>query len=332
MRIFSQSMFRVRDAGWSLFAPCLAVLWCGLSAGQDAPPVAKKEAAVVPQTKVAKLESPSDATLAMIRAQADKFIEVFNKHDAKAVAECWTEDGEYVDETGEVYAGREAIEKGYARFFAENPNARIKVMIDSLRLLGDVAAIEDGRTTVDPPFAGAPAFGKYTAVHVKVNGNWLMATVRDSRIEMSSNYGALADLEWLIRTWTAEAHGAKTESTCRWVANKSFVERQYSVTNADGSTTSGVQMIGWNAQEGRIQSWTFSSDGGHAVGAWTPTENGWAAEMHGMTIDGTPTSSINFFVRLDDNAYAWQSTQRTKGGVTLPDTDEVVLKRQPVTR
>jgi hypothetical protein len=78
-------------------------------------------------------------------------------------------------------------------------------MIDSLRMLSDVTAIEDGRTTVDPPFAGAPAFGKYTAVHVNVNGNWLMATVRDSRIEIPSNFGSLADLDWLIGTWTAEA-------------------------------------------------------------------------------------------------------------------------------
>jgi catalase (peroxidase I) len=90
-------------------------------------------------------------------------------------------------------------------------------------------------------------------------------------------------------------------------------------------------MIGWNPQEGRIQSWTFSSDGGHAV-LLGPLRIMAGRLKCGITIDGTPTSSVNFFVRLDDNAYAWQSVQRTKGGVTLPDTDEVVLKRQPVTR
>ncbi|MHB8971139.1 MAG: hypothetical protein ACYC3X_17355 [Pirellulaceae bacterium] len=38
--------------------------------------------------------------------------------------------------------------------------------------------------------------------------------------------------------------------------------------------------------------------------------------------------AINVLTRLDDNAYTWQSVRRTAGGMTLPDTDEVVLKRR----
>lgn len=337
MTRFYSARVRIPNLVGASAALSAAILFGGLCSAQETPAAPKKEPAApaakaAPAPAAAAQSSPEDAQLAAIRAQADHFVEVFDKHDAKAVAECWTENGEYVDETGEVYAGRDAIQKGYERFFKENPQARIQIKIDSLRMLSDVAAIEDGRTIVDPPFAGAPAFGKYTAVHLKVNGNWLMATVRDSRVEMPSNYGGLNDLEWLIGTWRGEAHGAKSESNCSWVAGKSFVQRQFTATNPDGTTLSGIQIIGWNAQDGRIQSWTFSSDGGNAVGAWSPIENGWAAEMHGMTNDGTPTSSINLFTRLDDNAYAWQSVQRTKGGVALPDTEEVVLKRQQATR
>ena len=54
--------------------------------------------------------------------------------------------------------------------------------------------------------------------------------------------------------------------------------------------------------------------------------------MRGTTGDGTPTTSVNQLRRLDDNAYVWQSVQRTVGGMTLPDTDEVVWKRQPASR
>jgi hypothetical protein len=201
-----------------------------------------------------------------------------------------------------------------------------------LRLLSDSAAIEDGHSIVEPAPADAPAIGKYMAVHVKVDGKWLMSTVRDSRIETPSSYGNVADLEFLIGTWTAEEHGAKAESVCRWVANKSFVQRDHTVTHPDGTTTSGVQLIGWNPQEGHVQSWDFSSDGGHAVGVWSPHESGWTAEMQGITGDGTPTSAIVHLTRLDDNAYAWQSVQRTAGGVSLPDTDEVVLKRRTTDR
>lgn len=283
-----------------------------------------------------KSPSPSDkpqakdaAELNAIRAGAQAFVAAFNKQDAKAIAALWAAHGEYVDDSGRKYSGREAIEDGYARFFADNPKAQIRLVIDSLKLLSDDAAIEDGRAFVEPAPPGAPGISKYLVVHVKVDGKWRMSTVRDTWIETPSGYANVADLEWLIGTWTAEEHGAKTVSVCRWVANKSFVERTYTVTQADGTKTSGVQLVGWNPQEGRVQSWNFSSDGGHAVGLWSPHTGGWTAEIRGMTGDGTPTTSVNTLTRLDDNAYVWQSLQRTLGGQQLPDTDEVVIKRQP---
>ena len=131
---------------------------------------------------------------------------------------------------------------------------------------------------------------------------------------------------------TAETHGAKIESVCRWVANKSFVERRYTTTLVDGTKMSGVQLIGWNPNGGHVQSWDFSPDGGHAVGTWVPNDGGWSAQMRGVTGDGTLTTAINQLRRLDDNAYVWQSIQRTAGGMVIPDTDEVVLKRIPVAR
>ena len=229
---------------------------------------------------------------------------------------------------GAAYVGRDAIENGYAAFFADSPKVTLRIMIDSISLLSDSTAIEDGRAVVDPPPEGIPGFSKYTAVDVKVGGKWRMASVRDTHVETPSAYRYVADLEFLIGTWTAEDQRNKTVSVCRWVANKSFVQRDYTITSVDGTKTAGVQIIGWNADEGHIQSWNFSPDGGHAIGAWTPAEEGWTAEMRGVTGDGIITTSVNTLRRLDDNAYVWQSTRRTAGDASLPNTDEVVLKRQ----
>lgn len=222
----------------------------------------------------ASSEKPTLGAAAAIRASSQAFAAAFNRRDAKAIAAMWTEDGEYVDDAGRKYSGREAIEKGYALFFRQNPKAQIRVLVDSVRVLSDGAAIEDGRATVEPAPAGSPGVSSYTAVHVKVDGKWLMANVRDTWIDTPSAYSKVADLEWLIGAWTAEEHGAKSESVCRWVANKSFVERTYSVTHLGGATTSGVQIIGFNPQAGRVQSWNFSSDGGHALGVWKPHGSG----------------------------------------------------------
>ena len=253
----------------------------------------------------------------------------FNKKDAKAISLLWTEDGDYTDDVGRRFVGREAIAKGYTEFFSENPNAKIKVVVDSLRLLSPSAAIEDGHAVVDPTPSGQPAVGKYTAVHVKIEGKWLMSTVRDTHVETASTYRHVADLDWLIGTWDSEDRGAKMVSVCRWVANKSFVERAYTTTQLDGTTTAGVQLIGWNAREEHVQSWNFSADGGHAIGKWSPREGGWSAEIRGVTGDGAESTATNLLTKLDENAYVWQSTQRSIGDRDLPDTDEVILRRRP---
>lgn len=270
--------------------------------------------------------------LALIQVQSEAFMDAFNKHDAKAVAALWTKDAEYIDDSGEVHTGRDAIEQVYADFFAEHPEATIRIVIDSLRQLSDTSAIEDGRALVDPPPAGQMGVSKYTAVHVKVDGQWQMASVRDTWIDTPATRENAADLGWLIGTWTAEEHGVRFDSVCRWVANENFVERTHTTTQIDGTTSSGVQLIGWNPAEGRVQSWTFSPDGGHAVGLWMMTATGWAAQMQGITGDGIPTTSVTQLRRLDDNAYVWQSIERTVAGIALPDTDEVVIKRVPAAK
>lgn len=308
-----------------LTACAIAVLsWAhgGLSVGQESQPSVSR------LTGSAHGKSADANDLNAIRSSSQAFVDAFNRGDAKGVAMLWTADGDYIDEAGRKFQGRAAIEKEYGDFFGEHRGVKIRIVIESLRLIGSDAAIEDGRAILDTVPAGVPGMAKYTAVHAKVDGQWLMATVRDSRIEGPTAYGNIADLEWLIGTWTAEEQGSKSESVCRWIANKSFVERTYTTTQPDGTVASGVQIIGWNPERGHVQSWNFSSEGGHAVGVWTPRQRGWAAEVLGVTGDGTPTTAVNTLTRLDDNAYVWQSVQRTAGGRSLPDTDEVVLKRR----
>ena len=301
------------------------VLWsCGHCLGQ-----AQAADSPRPDANAAAEPQESSPEVAAIRAGSEAFVAAFNKQDAKAIAALWIEDGEYIEDSGRRFAGRAAIEKGYAELFAGNPAAQMKIAIDSLRLVGPNAAIEDGRAVVEPAPTGAVGVSSYTAVHVKVDGKWLMASVRDTWIETPASVRSASDLEWLIGTWSAEEHGVQTESVCRWAVDGRFIERRYTTTQVDGTKTSGVQLIGWNPQGGHVQSWDFSPDGGHAIGVWSPTEGGWQATVQGTTGGGISTTAVNWLIRLDDNAYVWKSVQRFLGEVPLPDTDEVVIKRRP---
>lgn len=305
---------------------CFCVLFftttCNWLAAQEAggkkkPPVVEK-----------KEPDPRAKELAALRQSAKAFADAFNRGDAKALAAQWARDGDYTDEAGERFVGREAIEKEYKTFFTEHPGAKITIVVDAVRLLSDSAAIEDGRAVVELGPARGSSTSQYTTVHVKADGKWLMASVRDTRIETPGSASDLTDLEWLIGSWSAEEGDAKMKVTCRWIAGKAFVERTYSVTKGDEVVTSGLQVIGWNPQAGCIQSWNFTSDGGHAVGMWSPHKDGWTIDVNGMLADGTSTTAVNSLTRVNDDSFAWQSTSRTAGGVQLPDADEFVLHRE----
>ena len=66
-----------------------------------------------------------DAQQAAIHNTAAAFIEAFHKGDAKALAAFWTPDGDYIDDTGRVLTGREAIEKTGS----ENETRRLKTPV-----------------------------------------------------------------------------------------------------------------------------------------------------------------------------------------------------------
>lgn len=302
---------------------CITVVLLVLTAGINVGYAQQNEAATSDQPVV-----ESSPELDAIRAGSQAFVDAVNSADAKAVAELWTENARYIDDVGAVHDGRDAIQQVYEELFAENPNVKIQIVIDSLRLVSDAVAIEDGRAMIVPPPAGPAGYSQYTAVHVKDDDRWRMASVRESWVVANATPQSTADFGWLIGKWASEENGVKSQSTYRWVADESFIERTYITTALDGTQSSGVQLIGWNPMDGHMQSWSFSPDGGHAIGIWTPIEGGWSAEMIGMTGDGVPTRSVNRLAMLDDNACVWQSTQRFAGDVALPDTNEVVIKRQ----
>jgi uncharacterized protein (TIGR02246 family) len=266
-----------------------------------------------------------------IRGTADAFSKAFDRADAKALAALWTENGSLADDRGQVLKGRQAIEDQYATLFKEHPGAKMEIMIQSIEFPAPSVAVEDGLARAVDKNGASPAASRYTAVHVLHDGKWLMASVRESNSEISSNYGRLQQLQWLVGNWETKSEGATVHTCIRWIANRSFLQREYSVRQNGLTTSSGVQIIGWDPQADRVRSWSFDSLGGHGTSLWTPAAEGWRIESRGVLADGTPTSSQDFLVRVpkEDNVFGWRSVQRKIGNTTLPDLREVVLDRLP---
>lgn len=304
-----------KSSAWLL----LGGIVCAIGAVADG-----QQAAPQPQAKTSAIETE-------IRASADAFVEAFGKRDAAAVAALWTPDGVYVNEDGARFEGRKAIQSEYeALFKLADKDLGVRIEVDSVRQINAQTTIEEGRVALTPqPPGGVRVMSQYTAVHAKQSdGKWLVADVREVRVVLPVDAGQLENLEWLVGTWTAARGDSQFEQTCRWTKNKHFLERMHNVTTAGKSTSAGREIIGFDPSTGRITSWSFDSDGGHAVGIWAPHANGWLIDAQGVLADGTFTTATYTLSHKGDGELSWKSINRSVGGVLLPDTGDIVLKRK----
>ncbi len=280
-----------------------------------------------PKTPPNSVKAPSAES--EIRATAVAFVQAFNRGDARAVAALWTADGTAADDNGTIYKGRAAIEAQYAELFKAMPGARMEVSVKSIDFPTPTTAIEDGIAQVVSENGGPPQASRYTVMHIKQDGMWLMASEREASIELPSNFARVEGLAWLVGTWTAKRDAKTVRTTVRWIANKSFLERDYTIRKDGIAVSSGKQIIGWDAKARQIRSWSFDASGGYGTGVWTATPDGWRIESSGVMADGVPTSSRDLLIRVpdEDNVLGWRSVGRSVGGASLPDTPEVVLDR-----
>ena len=139
-----------------------------------------------------------------VRATAEAFAKAYDAHDAKAIAALFTPNAELVDVDGDAKQGRGEIERIFASIFEEYPEAKMAVEIKSLRFLSGALAVEDGVATVthEPNTPADPS--RYTVLHVKHEGKWLMAstaTIYRTRPKSPRNSSSSSP-GWSANGWT----------------------------------------------------------------------------------------------------------------------------------
>jgi uncharacterized protein (TIGR02246 family) len=292
---------------------------CGTAAGADAAPASPK----------AKTSQADDEKA--IRATADEFVKAFNAGDAKTIGAEWSTDAEYTDENGQEFHGRAAIEKEYAALFKDHPGATISVSIASIRFLGPDIAIEKGAASVKFPKGESPTVSRYSVVHARRDGKWVVVVGRDMPY-VAANGDYLKDLEWMIGNWKADGVRAGLQIKSEWLAGRNFIKNTYTTT-ADGKTAlTGAQIIGWNPRLGRIVGWHFDAEGGFGNDVWTKEGNKWVIEASGIFRDGSESSAVNTITPVDANSFNFQSAKRTLDHVSLPDLGPLKIVRLTATK
>ncbi|NQV24201.1 MAG: SgcJ/EcaC family oxidoreductase [Rhodopirellula sp.] len=279
-------------------------------------------------TKVKNIGDSPDA--GSLEASAPMFEKAFNAGDSKAVAALFTADAEVVDEDGNVVQGRANIEARFAGLFKQFPQARNVVELTSLRQLSTDVAVEEGfsTTTLSPDDEGSRA--PYSIVHLKRDGKWLMARVRDFPEEAVPNaHDQLRPLEWLVGHWVDESQEGRVETTCRWSEDGNYLLQDYVVKPRRGNVMTGTQRIGWDPLRRTIRSWAFDHSGAFTEANWTPVAGAWVLKVNGVTPDGQSVSVTRFVTPITEDSFQIDSTNLLFGNEVMPDSSVRVVKRPP---
>lgn len=280
---------------------------------------------------------PKDASAAApsaeeqaLRQSGDAYVKAFNQHDAKATAELYTPDAEYIDESGVTTLGRGEIEAGLKVYFQSNPDCQLELTVLSIRVIAPNVAIEDGLTTITATKTAKPVTTRYTAVHSKTAGKWLLASVRDTTLRQEAEHRSrLTEFEWMQGEWVHDGPDASVLFECYPIASGNFLVRDFSVHFAGREAITGSQRIGWDAQAGKFKSWIFDSDGGFAEGYWHRDGASWVLKVTGVTSKGQSASSTSIYTFENAHTMTVQSLDHEIAGVEFPDSPPVKIVRRP---
>lgn len=276
------------------------------------------------------LDQKGRANAEAIRKTAHAFEKSFNDRDAKALAANFALHAEIIDCDGTVTQGRENIEQNFADYFEENPDATISTDITSIRSLGPDLMIEEGTTYLTSNETSPQEIVHYTVIYSKAGDEWLMTYARDTTSADAADE-SIKNLAWLIGDWMDESDDSTVVTKYRWSSNRKAIEGEFHIHATGYPALDGTLRIGWDPQAKQLRSWVFDSEGGFASGLWSRSEEGWMVKMNGVVHDGRATSATNVLRRESNDQLVFQSIDRSIGGVTLPDGEELSIVRHAPT-
>jgi uncharacterized protein (TIGR02246 family) len=270
-----------------------------------------------------KREADSQA----IKKAGQEYVKAFEKGDAKALAAMWTAEGEFHAADGDVIRGRTAIEKGYAELFAKKDARKIELEPHSIRFPSTDTAILEGTLRRKNAEGETVSSSSTHTLLVREGGQWKLALVHEWERDVSHD-DTLKDLEWLIGTWVAAGKEKEVLTTYEWDEHKAWIRGKFTVKEGGKVIETGTQMIGKDNSRSVIRSWVFQSEGGFGESVWTRDGKQWTVEATGVLPDGREMTATNIYLRLGPDAWTFHSTNRTLGGVALPNADPIKVTRQ----
>jgi uncharacterized protein (TIGR02246 family) len=270
----------------------------------------------------AQRATPSTADEEAIRKTLELYATAYNQGDLTTLMSFWAQGAEYVDESGTITRGKDAIAALFRAIWAERKGKTLGIKVTSLRLLRTDLALLDGMSEVKAS-DGTSDTTSFTSVWTKGESQWQILSVRDlgdtAETELNASASQLRSLDWLVGDWVNQEKETTITISCRRTQKRSFLLLEQVVQIKGEEVLSLTQVIGWDPLRQQFRSWVFDSAGGFAEGLWTRQGNEWLVAAEGVRSDGRSASSTNSWRFLDANTFEWSSTDREIDGEPDPD-------------
>lgn len=286
---------------------------------------------VLPGSMASADEASREQDKQAIRATAKQYIDAVDRGDAETMRSLWLDDGDIVNALGHAAPAAEVIKRETeARAAAADgddaPQREVKLTGSQIRFVTDNVAIEDGTVEAHSGVDGVPPIeGHFTAVWVKEDGKWKLATLREARVPETPSQN-LDALDWMVGKWTGQVGKATFHVSTHWNPKHTYLVRDLSVVHDGEEVFTGGQRIAIDPLDGKIKSWMHDSDGGHGEGTWTRHGDTWTVQATGVTPDGRRTSATNVYAPQGEDGMTWKSVAGYSDGQPMPGF-EITLKR-----
>jgi uncharacterized protein (TIGR02246 family) len=266
-------------------------------------------------------QKPAAADEDAVRKAVEAYAAAYAKGDFDTVMASWAPGAEFVDESGAVTRGKDAIAALFKKAWADRkgvPTVRVKVT--TVRVLRPDLAALDGTVEVTAP-DGRTDSGPFASLWTKADGKWLILSVRDLPDPSDDNPSAarVRQLDWLVGEWVNEDRESTVTMNCRLTEKQSFLVIDQVVSVRGEEVLTLKQVIGWDPLRQQLRSWVFDSRGGFGEGSWSRDGNLWTIDAAGVLSDGREASSVNSYRYLDENSFEWASVNREVGGQPQSD-------------